>query len=119
MPQIIIHAWIEFADAATRDEAIRLTAPIQWRTRTEEPGCLEYAFAADPCVPNRVTIHELWEDHASVLAHFVHPCYEQMRDALVGLKPTALWNRLYEVGRDCPVYPDGGGTRTTLFEDRI
>jgi hypothetical protein len=119
MPQVIIHAWIEYADEATRDEAVRLTAPIQWQTRTEEPGCLEYAFAADPCRTNRVTIHELWEDHASVVAHFVHPCYAQMRDTLVGLKPTALWNRMYEVGRDGPVYQDGGGVRATLFEDGI
>lgn len=58
MPQVVIHAYLEFADEATRDEAVRLTGPIQWKTRTEEPGCLEYCFAADPCVPNRVTVHD-------------------------------------------------------------
>lgn len=116
MPQVIIHAWIEFADEATRDEAVRQTAPIQWQTRTEEAGCLEYCFAADPCRPHRVTIHELWEDHASLHAHFVHPCYEQMRDTLVALKPTALWNRMYEVGRESPVYLEGGRIRPAFFE---
>jgi quinol monooxygenase YgiN len=117
MPQVIIHAFIEFADEATRDEAVRLTAPIELRTRTEEAGCLAYCFAADPCVPNRVAIHELWEDHASLHAHFVHPCYEQMREVLVALKPTAIWNRMYEVGRDSPVYLEGGGIRSRFFED--
>ncbi len=118
MPQVIIHAWIEFADQATRDEAVRLAAPIQWTSRTEEPGCLEYCFAADPCVPNRVTIHELWEDHASLVAHFAHPCYAAMRDTMTGLGPTALWNRMYEAGRDAPVYREDGAVRTVLFADQ-
>jgi quinol monooxygenase YgiN len=117
MPQVIIHAWIEFADAATRDEAVRLAAPIQWQSRTQEPGCLEYCFAADPCIPTRVTIHELWEDHASLVAHFAHPCYAAMRDTMVGLGPKALWNRMYDVGRDSPVYRDDGAVRSVLFED--
>ena len=117
MPQVVIHAYLEFADEATRDEAVRATGPIQWKTRTEEPGCLEYCFAADPCVPNRVTVHELWEDHASFVAHFQHTYYAQMRDALVGLGPTATWNRMYEVSRDSPVYRADGAVRTVLFDD--
>jgi hypothetical protein len=48
MSQVVIHAYLEFADEATRDEAVRRTAPIQWKSRTGEPGCLEYCFAADP-----------------------------------------------------------------------
>lgn len=116
MPQVIIHAWIEFADEATRDEAVRLGTPIQWQSRTEEAGCLEYCFAADPCIPHRVTIHELWADHASLVAHFQHPCYAAMRDTMVGLGPTALWNRMYEVGQDSPVYRDDGAVRTALFD---
>ena len=43
MPQVVIHAYLEFADEATRDEAVRLTGPIQWKTRTEEPGFLKKA----------------------------------------------------------------------------
>lgn len=116
MPQVIIHAWIEFADAATRDEAVRLGTPIQWKSRTEEPGCLEYCFAADPCIATRVTIHELWADHASLVAHFQHPCYAAMRDTMVALGPTALWNRMYEAGQDSPVYREDGAVRTALFD---
>ena len=64
-----------------------------------------------------MTIHELWEDHASLVAHFQHPCYAAMRDLMVGFGPTALWNRMYEVGRDGPVYREDGVVRTALFED--
>jgi hypothetical protein len=40
-----------------------------------------------------------------------------MRDTMVGLGPTALWNRMYDVGRDSPVYRDDGAVRSVLFED--
>ncbi len=117
MPQVIIHAYIEFNDEATRDEVVRQTAPIQWKTRTEEPGCLEYCFAADPCVPNRVTIHELWEDHDSLHAHFAHHYYDQMRTTIRAHNPTGAWNRMYEIGRDSSVYLEGGVIRPKFFED--
>jgi len=69
-----------------------------------------------PCIPTRVTVHELWEAHASLVAHFQHAYYAQMRDALVGLGLTAAWNRMYEVSRDSPVYRADGAVRTVLFE---
>ncbi|MBI1181800.1 MAG: hypothetical protein GC201_14720 [Alphaproteobacteria bacterium] len=117
MPQVIIHAHIDFADEATRDEAIRQCAPVQWKTRTEEPGCLEYCFAADPCVPTRINIHELWEDHDSLHAHFAHHYYDQMRQIFGPLKPTGSWNRMFEVGKDSSVYEPGGKIRQKFFED--
>ncbi len=117
MPQVIIHAYIDFADQATRDEAIRQCTPVQWATRSEEPGCLEYCFAADPCVANRVNIHELREDHASLHAHFAHDYYAQMRQILRPLKPTGTWNRMYEVARQSPVYEPNGDIRQTFFAD--
>jgi quinol monooxygenase YgiN len=117
MPQVIIHATIDFADQATRDEAIRQCAPVQWATRKEEPGCLEYCFAADPCVPNRINIHELWADHDSLHAHFAHHYYNQMRQIFGPLKPTGSWNRMFEVSKESTVYLEGGKIRERFFED--
>jgi quinol monooxygenase YgiN len=117
MPQVIIHATIDFETEAMRDEAVRLCAPVQWATRTEEPGCLEYCFAADPCVPNRITIHELWADHAALHAHFAHHYYDQMRQIFGSLKVTGAWNRMYEIGRESSVYEEGGKIRQRFFED--
>jgi len=117
MPQVIIHAHIDFADQATRDEAIRQCTPVQLATRTEEPGCLEYCFAPDPCVPTRINIHELWEDHASLHAHFAHHYYDQMRKIFRPLNPTGTWNRMYEVARDSSVYLPGGVIRERFFEE--
>jgi len=117
MPQVIIHAYIDFADQATRDEAIRQCTPVQWATRQEESGCLEYCFAADPCVPTRINIHELWESHESLHAHFAHHYYDQMRQIFRGLNANGSWNRMFEVGRQTPVYAPGGGVRKTFFED--
>ena len=117
MPQVIIHAYIDFADQAARDEAIRQCTPVQWGTRSEEPGCLEYCFAADPCVPNRINIHELWEDHASLHAHFAHHYYAEMVKILRGLNITSTWNHMYEISRESPVYEEGGGIRKRFFAD--
>ena len=36
----------------------------------DEPGCREYAFSPDPTDPNRIMLYELWDDQASLDAHF-------------------------------------------------
>ena len=48
MPQVIVAARLDFATQENRDQAVRLTAPVQLATRTEEAGCHAYCFAADP-----------------------------------------------------------------------
>jgi hypothetical protein len=76
-----------------------------------------YCFAADPCVPTRIQVYELWEDEDSLAAHFVHPNYAAMRDLLVGLRPTGSWNRMYLTERDEPVYAADGTARSRFFTD--
>lgn len=117
MPKIIIAATLDFKDQATRDEAVRLTTPVQMGTRSEEPGCHAYCFAADPGVPNRIQVYELWEDHASIAAHFKHHYYEQMKQILGKCAITGTWNQMYEVARQQPVYDAQGRARDKFFTD--
>jgi quinol monooxygenase YgiN len=49
------------------------TADIQRSTREDEAGCLTYAITADPVNPARIQIAELWQDAATLEAHFQHP----------------------------------------------
>jgi quinol monooxygenase YgiN len=114
---IIIAATLDYADQESRDAAVSESAATQQATRDEEPGCHVYCFAADPCVPTRIQVYELWEDEASVAAHFLHPNYLAMRDILRTHNPTAAWNRMYLVARDEPVYGEGGTVRSKFFVD--
>ncbi len=82
---IIVSATLDFATEADRDRAVTLTTSVQLATRTEEAGCHAYCFAADPAVPTRIQVYELWEDEGSLVAHFKHANYEAMKDALGGV----------------------------------
>jgi quinol monooxygenase YgiN len=39
------------------------------RASRAEPGCLEYAFSADPVDPSRVVLFEIWESQEALDAH--------------------------------------------------
>ena len=114
---IIISATLDFENEAGRDKAIELTADIQLATRTEEEGCISYCFAADPCVPNRIQVYELWKDEDSLIAHFSHNTYLEMVEALnsVGIRETE--NQMYLIDKHKSVYDEEGNPRTVLFAD--
>jgi quinol monooxygenase YgiN len=114
---IIISATLDFATQADRDRAVDLCAPIQYKTRVEEPGCQSYCFAADPCVPTRIQVYELWDDEPTLVAHFKHPNYAAMVEALrsVGIVGTA--NQMYLIAAHEPVYDPQGRPREKLFAD--
>jgi quinol monooxygenase YgiN len=112
---IIIAATLDFADQDSRDDAVTASAPVQWATRVEEPGCHAYCFAADPSVPTRIQVYELWEDEASLAAHFKHPNYDAMVGVLRSRGITATWNRMYLVAKDEPVYGPNGERREQFF----
>jgi quinol monooxygenase YgiN len=115
--QIIIAGTIDLADPSKRDEALRIAGPLQQKTRTEEPGCHAYVFAADPCVPGRIGVYELWQDEASLAAHFQHPNYLNMRTALgqIGLKGAD--NKKYRVDLSEPVYDPTMTPRADFFTE--
>ena len=108
---IVVAAMIDFANQADRDQAVLETGPVQKATRDDEPGCQAYCFAADPCVPTRIQVYELWDDAPTLAAHFKHQNYEDMKTVLGKYGIVNNWNRMYRVTDDEPVYDAAGQPR--------
>ncbi|MEY4231035.1 MAG: hypothetical protein RLZZ362_1884 [Actinomycetota bacterium] len=114
---IIVAATLDFADQATRDLVVEQAVPLQKATRDDEDGCLAYCFGADPVVPTRIQVYELWSDGPTLAAHFDHPHYAAMRDMLRSHGIVAAANRAYLTEQDCPVYQPDGTPRRSFFDD--
>lgn len=84
--EVIVSGWIDF-DPAHREEALRHFSVVVAETR-QEPGCLDYAFCADPDVPGRVRVFEHWDSDASLVRHLTLPHVLHLRDAIAGLDRT-------------------------------
>jgi quinol monooxygenase YgiN len=104
MSLVVVEAAITVADPSTRGELLARTAPIQQATRDDEPGCLVYCFAADPCRDDLIQVYELWESEASLAAHFDHPNYIQMRDMLGAGGLVSAVSRKHRVDATASVY---------------
>jgi quinol monooxygenase YgiN len=104
MSLIAVEAAITVADAANRQALIDKSAPIQQATRDDEPGCLVYCFAADPCQDDLIQVYELWESEEALEAHFQHQNYFDMRTMLGegGLKGAV--SRKHRIDASAPVY---------------
>lgn len=112
---LVISAKLDFASQADRDKAIELVTPIQKATRDEEPGCIDYCFAPDPCYPNRIQVFEEWVDGPSLAAHFKHPNYDAMVEALGSVGIVGTSNKLYLIAKTEPVYGPDAERRETFF----
>jgi quinol monooxygenase YgiN len=115
--QIIIAGIIDLADPSRRDEALRIAAPLQQKTRDEEPGCHAYVFAPDPCVPGRICVYERWEDEASLAAHFQHANYFNMRTALGQIGFAKADNNKFRIDWIEPVYDETRTPRADFFTE--
>ena len=104
MPLIAVEAAIVLADPSKRASLVEASAPIQKATRDDEPGCLVYCFAADPVQADLIQVYELWEDEASLAAHFEHPNYHAMRELLNGAGLTSAVSRKLRIDAAAPVY---------------
>lgn len=111
---IIVAGTIDFATRADRDRAVEIGTPLQAAGR-EEPGCLAYCFAPDPCVETRIQVHELWADEASLAAHFGHPNYFGMGQALVDCGIVGADTNKYRVDATEPVYDETRTPRADFF----
>jgi quinol monooxygenase YgiN len=69
-------------DPDVRDELVASTTALQLATQTDEPGCVVYTISADPAVPGRIRIVELWESAETLDAHFQHPNFRATGEAL-------------------------------------
>ena len=107
MSLIVVEAAITVADPSSRYELLERTAPIQQATRDDEPGCLVYCFAADPCTPDLIQVYELWESESALAAHFEHRNYFDMRAVLGAGGITGSVSRKHRIDASGPVYgPD-------------
>jgi quinol monooxygenase YgiN len=112
---IIIAGTIDLADPAKMDEAMEKARPLQQATRDDEPGCHAYVFSPDPCVPGRIAVYELWEDEASLAAHFKHQNYLNMRDLLGSIGLAGADNNKFRCDLKEPVYDETMTPRADFF----
>ena len=115
---IIVTARLVFDTEQHRDSAAQASAENQAAVRNEEPGCLMYCFAPDPAVPTEIQVYELWEDPASLEAHFAHPNYAGMVKILQssgGLLDSI--NRQWVADDRGTVYGDDGKARIQALMD--
>ena len=112
---IIIAGTIDFGDQASRDKSIEVGRPLQQATRDDEPGCLAYCFAPDPCLETRIQVYELWTDEVSLEAHFQHENYFNMGRTLRDCGITAAANNKYRCDLSEPVYDETHTPRADFF----
>jgi quinol monooxygenase YgiN len=111
---IIIAGTIDL-DPDQRDACLVAATPIQQATRDDEPGCLAYCFAPDPCVAGRIQVYELWTDTESLAGHFVHPNYLAMREMFGRFGLRGADNKKYRVDHSEPVYDANRTPRADWF----
>jgi quinol monooxygenase YgiN len=112
---IVIAGTIDLADPDRMDECIEGALELQRSAREDEPGCLAYVFVPDPLVRGRIHVHELWQDEASLAAHFAHPNYKLMRRTLGAFGLTAFDVHKYRVDLREPVYDADFRPRADFF----
>lgn len=115
MSLIAVDAVITIIDQATRDALVVKSAPIQQATRDDEPGCLVYCFAADPCQADRIQVYELWESAEALQAHFLHQNYRDMRAMLGTGGMVSAVSRKHRIDASAPVY-GADHVATTSFD---
>ena len=104
-------------DPSRRDDCVAASVALQAATRTDEPGCLAYCFAADPVVAGRIQVYELWADEASLAAHFEHHNYLAMRQRLNEFKLLGADTKKFRIDRSQPVYDATRTPRADFFDE--
>ena len=112
---IIIAGRVDLADPSKMTEALERAKPLQQATRDNEPGCQAYVFSEDPCVSGRMVVYELWDDEASLAAHFKHENYFNMGALLgeIGIKEAD--NNKYRCDYKESVYDETRTPRADFF----
>jgi quinol monooxygenase YgiN len=113
--RMIIVAGTITIPAAARAGAIEASAALQAATRNDEPGCIDYVFAADPVEPDRISVYERWESAETLEAHFLHANYRDMRVLLGSHGITGAVVSKYDIAAKAPVY-NAAGIATASFE---
>jgi quinol monooxygenase YgiN len=114
--EILIVGTIE-VDPQRRAALLTAVRPYVQRTRSEEPGCLDYAFTADTVDDDRIVVVERWADEESLAAHFAHPNMAATKRALHENGSGASHIAKYRVDRAQPVRDAEGRYRADFAAD--
>ncbi len=110
---MIVIAGTMSIDPADRASMLEAMGPRVASTCADEPGCLAYAFSADPLDDSKVLIFERWADAAALEAHFVHPNFAAARKVIGGFRVTGSDMRKYRVDAEDAIFgADGKPTAT-------
>ena len=112
---IVLAGTAEFKTPEGRDACLSTSAPLQLPARNEEPGCLAYYFAPDPVVNTRMVVWELWQNEASLAAHFKHPNYHDMSAHFSKHGFLKGDFKIYRVDHSEPVYDETFTARADFF----
>ena len=89
-------------DPDHRDAMLEAVAPMVAATRAES-GCRAYAFTPDPDDPGLVRLYELWDDQASLEAHFASDHMATWQQAAASLPITGRDILKYTIAEVGPV----------------
>ncbi|NWH07306.1 MAG: antibiotic biosynthesis monooxygenase [Alphaproteobacteria bacterium] len=70
---LIVEGWVRLESPGEVDRLRTAAIAMMTATKSEEPGCLEYAYAIDLANPTLLRIIERWKDEAALTAHFATP----------------------------------------------
>lgn len=112
---IVLAGTAEFTTPEGRDACLSTSAPLQLPARTDEHGCLAYYFAPDPVVSTRMVVWELWQDEASLAAHFQHKNYRDMGAHFTKFGFLKGDFKKYRVDHSEPVYDETFTPRADFF----
>ncbi len=111
--KIIIAGWIEIPEEK-RAEALNLAKDLIDPTRAQ-PGCIDYAWTADPHNLARVYVYECWANADDLQTHLDGPWYRKMFETMNSFGLTGLDIAKYEISRQGGVYGPEGPT-AVFFE---
>ncbi|MFD3502516.1 putative quinol monooxygenase [Streptomyces sp. NPDC058676] len=94
--EIIVAGWMDY-EPADRDTMLKHLVEVGKRTREEEPGCLDYAMAAEPSDERRIRVYERWVSQQALDEHFATAHIRDFRAATSGLTRVGVSLEIFSV----------------------
>jgi len=113
--KIIISASLDLP-AENLQAALQASRPLIDGARSES-GCLAYDWSAESTHPGRIRVFELWENEASLAAHFQSEWYLRMRELIGSFGLLGAESAKYRVDLSEPVYDETFTARADFFTE--